>query len=218
MLESCMDLIWVDDENIFFSHLFGISAGVVEVAEGWSVMILSSQDLCIWPAQAFSQHVKLRVVGFLSWWLASPRGHIQETKAEATGVLCPSYGSQRHSITDKDPASQSYGFSSSHVWMWELDDKESWALKNWCFWRRLLRVPWTARRSNQSILKEISPGCSLEGVMLKLKLPILWPPEVKSWLTGKHPDAGKDWRWEEKGMTEDEMVGWHHWLNGHGFE
>ena len=72
------------------------------------------------------------------------------------------------------PSSQSCGFSSSHVWMWELDYKESWVPQNWCFWtwcwRRLLRVPWTAKRSNQSILKEISPGYSLEGVMLKLKL------------------------------------------------
>ena len=74
-----------------------------------------------------------------------------------------------------------------------------------------------ARRSNQSILKEISPGCSLGALMLKLKLPILWPPDAKRWLTGKDPDVGKDWRWEEKGTTEDEMVGWHHWLNGHEF-
>ena len=76
-------------------------------------------------------------------------------------------------ITNKDPSSQGYGFSTSHVWMWELDYTESWAPKNWCelwCWRRLLRVPWTARRSNQSILKEISPDCSLEGLMLKLKL------------------------------------------------
>ena len=87
----------------------------------------------------------------------------------------------------------------------------------WC-WRRLLRVPWTARRSNQSILKEISPECSLEGLMLKLETPVLWPPDVKSWHIGKDPDAGKDWRWEEKGMTEVEMVGWHHWLKGHEFE
>ena len=87
------------------------------------------------------------------------------------------------------------------------------AFKLWC-WRRLLRVPWTARRSNQSILKETSPGCSLEGLMLKLKLPILWPPHVKSWLIGKDCDAGKDWRQEEKGMTEDEMAGWHHRING----
>ena len=77
-------------------------------------------------------------------------------------------------ITDKDPYSQSYDFSSSHIWMWELNHEESWAWKNWSFWtivlRRLLRVPWTARRSNQSILKEISPEYSLEGLMLKLKL------------------------------------------------
>ena len=104
---------------------------------------------------------------------------------------------------------------------------ESWTIKKaeyqridafelWC-WRRLLRVPWTARRSNQSILKGISPDYSLEGLMLKLKLPILWPPDVKNWLIGKDLDARKNWRWEEKGTTEDEMVGWHHWLNGYEF-
>ena len=80
----------------------------------------------------------------------------------------------KDNFTDKGPYSQSCGFSSSHVWMWELDHKEGWALKNWCFklwcWRRLLRVPWTANRSNQSILKEIHSDCSLEGLMLKLKL------------------------------------------------
>ena len=90
------------------------------------------------------------------------------------------------------------------------------AFELWC-WRRLLRVPWTARRSNQSILKEIGPGCSLQGLMLKLKLQY-WPPDAKNWLIGKDPDAGKDWGQEEKGATEDEMVGWHHWLNGHEFE
>ena len=81
---------------------------------------------------------------------------------------------QRHYFVNKGPSSQGYGFSSSHVWMWELEYKESWALKNWCFWtvvlEKTLRVPWIARRSNQSILKEINPGCSLEGLMLKLKL------------------------------------------------
>ena len=86
------------------------------------------------------------------------------------------------------------------------------AFELWC-WRRLLRIPWTARRSNQSILKEISPGRSLEGLMLKLK-PIPWPPHAKSWLIGKDPDAGRDWGQEEKGTTEDEMAGWHHWLDG----
>ena len=91
------------------------------------------------------------------------------------------------------------------------------AFKLWC-WRRLLRVTWTARRSNQWILKEISPEYSLERLMLKLKLQSFGPPDVKNWLIGKDPDAGKDRRQEEKGMTEDEMVGWHHWLNGHEFE
>ena len=81
---------------------------------------------------------------------------------------------QRHYFANKGPSGQGYDFSSGHVWMWELDCEESWVAKNWCFWtvvwRRLLRVPWTARRFNQSILKEISPGCSLEGLMLKLIL------------------------------------------------
>ena len=107
---------------------------------------------------------------------------------------------------------------------------ESWTVKKaecgridafelWC-WRRLLRVPWTARRSNQSILKEISPGCSLEGMMLKLKAkaPVLWPPHAKSWLIGKDCDAGRNWGQKEKGTTEDEMAGWHHWLDGHESE
>ena len=104
---------------------------------------------------------------------------------------------------------------------------ESWTIKKaeckrtdafelWC-WRKLLRVLWTTRRSNQSVLKKISPGCSLER-HVEAETPILWPPDVKNWLIGKDPDAGKEWRQEEKGMTEDEMVGWHHWLDGHEFE
>ena len=90
------------------------------------------------------------------------------------------------------------------------------AFKLWC-WRRLLRVPWTAGRSSQSILKEITPEYSLEGLILKLKLQYFghWCEELTHL---KRPDAGKDWRQEEKGATEDEMVGWHHWLDGHEFE
>ena len=94
---------------------------------------------------------------------------------------------------------------------WTIKKTEHWridALVLWC-WRRLLRVPWTAGRSSQSILKEISPEYSLEGLMLKLKFQ-LWPPDAKNWLIGKDSYAGKDWRQEEKRMTEDEMVGWHH--------
>ena len=86
------------------------------------------------------------------------------------------------------------------------------AFELWC-WRRLLRIPWTARRSDQSILEEINPEFSLEG-----EAPIFWPPDTKSWLSGKDSDAGKDWGQEEKGVTENEMVGWHHQLNGHEFD
>ena len=105
---------------------------------------------------------------------------------------------------------------------------ESWTIKKaecsgidafelWC-WKRLLRVPWTARRSNQSILKEISPGCSLEELMLKVNIQYFGHLITKGPFIRKDPDAGKVWKHEEKGMTEDEMVGWHHWLNGHEFE
>ena len=83
-------------------------------------------------------------------------------------------------------------------------------------WRRLLRVPWTARRSNQSILKEISPGCS-SRTDVEAETPVLWPPDAMSWLIWKDPDARKDWGREEKGTTEHETVGWHHQLDGHEF-
>ena len=98
---------------------------------------------------------------------------------------------------------------------WTIKKAERWridAFKLWC-WRRLLRVPWTARKSNQLILKEINPGC-IGRTDAKAETSILWPPDAKNWLIGKDPDAGKDWRQEEKGTTEDEMVGWHHQLGG----
>ena len=108
-----------------------------------------------------------------------------------------------------------YGCESWTVKIAEQQRIDSFEL--WC-WRRLLRVPWTARKSNQSILKDISPECSLEGLMLKLKLPILWLADAKSWLIGKDPEAEKDWRREEKGTTEDKMVEWHYRLDGPEFE
>ena len=101
-----------------------------------------------------------------------------------------------------------------YISLWSLY-KESWALKNICFWtvvlEKTLESPWTTRRSNQSILKEISPEYSLGRTDAEAETPILWPPDAKNWLIWKDPDAGKDWRWEEKGTTQDEMVGWHHW-------
>ena len=105
---------------------------------------------------------------------------------------------------DKGLSSQSYGFSCSHVWMCELDHKEGWTLKNRCFelwgWRILLRVPWTARRSNQSILKEISPEDA------EAETPVFWPPDAKNWFIWKDPDAGKDW--EQEGKRGQQRMGW----------
>ena len=109
------------------------------------------------------------------------------------------------------PSNQSYGFSSSHVWMWELDDKESWALKNWCFWTVVLEKT----LENPLDCKEIQPvhpkgnqsWIFIGKTDAEAETSVLWPPDVKNWLIRKDPDAGKDWRWEEKGTTEDEMVG-----------
>ena len=127
---------------------------------------------------------------------------------------------QRHHFADKGPSSQSYGFSSSLVWMWELDHKEGWEPKNWCFWtvvpENTLENPLASKE-----IKSVSPKGNQPWMFIGrtgAEAPVLWPPDVKSQLIGKDPDVGKDWRQEENGMTEDEMVGWHHWFNGHEFE
>jgi len=103
---------------------------------------------------------------------------------------------------------------------WTIKKVEQWRIHAFGLWccRRLLRVSWTPRRPNQSILKEINPEYSLEGLMLKLKLQYFGHLMWKSWLIGKDPDAGKDWEQEKKGAIEIEMAGWHHQLNGHEFE
>ena len=122
-------------------------------------------------------------------------------------------------FANKGPSSQSYGFSSSHVWMWELVYKESWALKNWCFWTVVLEKTLQSPLDCKEI-QPVHPKGDQSWVFIgktdaEAETPILWSPDVKKWPTGKNPDAGKDWRQEEKGMTEDELVGWHHWLNGY---
>ena len=108
------------------------------------------------------------------WWLQPWNENMLAPWKESYNKPRRRIKKQRHYFTNKGPSSQGYGFSSVHVWMWELDGEESWAPKNWCFWtvvlEKTLESPWTARRSNQSILKEISPGISLEGMMLTLKL------------------------------------------------
>ena len=129
---------------------------------------------------------------------------------------------QRHYFANKGPYSQSYGFSSNHVWMWELDYKESWAQKNWYFWTvvldKTLENPLNCREIQPVHPKGNQSWIFIGRTDAEAETPILWPPDAKNWLIWKDPDAGKDWRWEEKGMTEDEMVGWHHQLNGHEFE
>ena len=113
-----------------------------------------------------------------------------------------------------------YGFSSGHVWMWELDYKESWVLKNWCFWTMALEKTLESPLDCKKI-KPVNLKWNQSWIFIgrtDAEAPALWPCEVKSQLIGKDPDAGKDWWQEEKGITEDEMVGWHHRLNGHEFE
>ena len=117
---------------------------------------------------------------------------------------------QRHYFTNKGPSSQSYGLSSSHIWMWVLDHKESWAPKNWCFWTVVLEK--TESPLDCKEIQPVHPKGDHSWVFIgrtdaETETPKLWPPDVKSWLVWKDPDAGKDWRWEEKGTTENEMVG-----------
>ena len=118
--------------------------------------------------------------------------------------------------------SRSYGFSSSHVWVWELDHKEGSTLKNWSFWAVLVEKTLESLLDSKEI-KPVNPKGNQSWISIRrtdaeAEVRILWPPDVKSQLIRKDPDAGKDWRQEEKGMTEDELVGWHHQLNGHEFE
>ena len=129
---------------------------------------------------------------------------------------------QRHYFTNKGPSSQGYSFSSSHVWMWELDYKESWTPKHWCFWTVVLEKTLESPLNSKEI-KPVHPKGNQSWIFIgrrdaKAETLILWPPDVKNWLIWKNPDAGKDWRQEKKGMTEDKVVAWHHWLSGQEFE
>ena len=163
-------------------------------------------DLIFWAPESLQMvtaAMKLKDAYSLEGKYDQPRQHIKK---------------QRHYFANKGLSSQGYGFSSGHLWMWELDCEESWALKNWCFWTVVLE------KTLESPLdcKEIQPIHS-EGDQpwdffgrndAKAETPVIWPPHAKSWLIGKDSDAGRDWRQEEKGTTEDEMAGWHHWLDG----
>ena len=169
----------------------------------WLILYFGLQHHCRWWLQPWNWKT-------LAPWKKSydqPRWHIKK---------------QRHYFANKGPSSQSYCFSSSHVWMWELDYKESWVPKNWCSWTVVLEKT----LENPLDCKEIQPvhpkgdqsWVFFGRTDAEAETPILWPSDAKSWLIGKDLDAGKDWRLEEKGTTEDEMVGWHHWLNELEFE
>ena len=162
---------------------------------------LELQNHCRWWLQPWNQKT-------LTAWKEScdqPRQHIKK---------------QRHYFADTGLSSEGYSFSSSHVWMWELDHKESWVLKNWCFWTvvldKTLESPLDCKET-QPVHPKGDQSWMFFGKSVEAETPILWPPDAKSWLIWKDPDAGKDWGQEEKGTTEDEMVGWHHRLNGHEF-
>ena len=115
---------------------------------------------------------------------------------------------------------QNYDFSSSHVWKWELNYKKGWVRKNWYF--QMVVLEKISKNSSKEIIpinpKGNKPWRVIGKTDVEAEAPILWPPDVKNWLIGKDPDAGKDWRHEKKGMTEDEIVGWHHWFNEQEFE
>ena len=127
-------------------------------------------------------------------------------------------------ITLPTKVCQSCGFSSSPIWMWELDCMESWEPKNWCFWTVVLEKTLESPESlGLQGVQPVDPKGNQSWIFTgrtdaEVENPILWPPAAKNRLIRKHSDAGKDWRWEEKGMTEDEMVGWHHRCDGHVFE
>jgi len=164
---------------------------------------LELQNHCRWWLQPWNQKT-------LAPWKKSyetPRQHIKK---------------QRHYFVNKRPSSQSYGFSSSHVWMWQLEYKESWVPKNWCFWtavlEKILESPLDCKAIKPVSPKGNQPWIVIGSIDANAEAPILWPPDEKCWLIGKDPDAGKDWRQEEKGTTENEMVGWHHRFDGYEFE
>ena len=131
---------------------------------------------------------------------------------------------QKHNFVNKSLYSQSYDFSSSHRWMWELGNKEGWAPKKWCFWivvlEKTLESPLDCK-----VIELVNPKGNKPWIFIgrtdtdaEAKAPIFWLSDVKTWLTGKDLEDEKDWRQEENGATEDEMVGWYHWLNGHESE
>ena len=166
---------------------------------------------------------KLYFLGFQNhcgWWLQNEiKRHLLFGRKAMTNIDSALKG--RHYFVDKGPSGRRYGFSSSHVWMWELDHKEGWVLKNWCFWtvvlEKTLKSPLDCKEIQPVHPKGKQSWIFIRRTDTEAEAPILWLPNAKSWLIWKDPDAGKDWM-QEKGKAENKMVGWHHRINGHEFE
>ena len=173
-----------------------------------------------WRMSVNTGQLKWRTVVVVFLWIhsippsfvaAMPLGGLTSVKDESQLVL--------HYFANKGPSSQRYGFSSSHVWIWKLDYKESWVPKNWCFWTVVLEKTLASPLDCKEI-QLVYPKGNQSWIFTgrtEAEALILWLPDAKDWLTGKYPDSGKDWR-QEKGTIEGEMVGWHHWLKRHEFE
>ena len=156
------------------------------------------------------------------WWLSHEIKRSLLLGRKAMTNLDSILKSKRHHFADKGPYSQSYGFPMSHVQMWELNHKQGWAQKNWCF-RTVVLEKTLESPLDWKEIKPVSPKGNQPWIFIgrteaEAEMPILWPHTPKSQLIGKDPSAGKDWRQEEKGMTEDKLLGWHHQLHGHEFE
>ena len=196
----------VKDREAWGAAAHGVAKSLTQPSD-WtsSSSLVNRKDLLITADGDWSHKRKM----FAPWKknYDQPRQHIKK---------------RRHYFLNKGLSSQGYGFSSGHVWMWELDCEESWALKNWCFWtvvlEKTLESPLDCKEI-QSVHSKGDQSWVFTGTTdAKAETPILWPPDVKSWLIWKDPDAGKDRRRGQTGMTDDEMVGWHYRLNGHEFE
>ena len=189
---------WKNKDHGIYSHHF--MANRWGKWKQWQILF-SWAPKSLWMVTAAT---KLKHTCSLVGKLWQPRQHIKK---------------QGHYFANRGVYSQSYGFSRILVWMWELDHKKGWTSKNWCFWtvtlETTLESPFDCKEI-KPVLKEISPEFSIGKT--EAEASILWPPGVKSQLIGKDPDAGKDWEQEEKGVTENEMVGWHHRDNGREFE
>ena len=209
----------------FLTSLFKKRASQVALAVKY-LPATETQEMWVWsldwedPLEE-SMATRSSVLAWRTPWTEEP-GRLQSMESQLKWLStkhAQCIKKQRHHFTNKDLRSESYGFSSSHVWMWELNCKEGWVLKNWYFWfmvlEKTLETPLDCKE-----IKSVNPKRSQSWIFIgraDAETPIFWSPDVKSWLIEKDPDDGKDWE-QEKGATEDEIFRWHHRLNRHEFE